>query len=430
MWSPLSKSFARVAVTLIALPLLLKVVCDAWAWQRARLRVRRVAAAAAAEAAAAGRGEVRTATAVSRLTHNRVFRLNFFNVTGPIGFQKAGAIFALYSLRIGIMPLWTLPYVPVLSPLYRQGVHWLSTNARTAAILLHVGSGSVGLLCGVRQFNRELRRKNKPLHRLLGRVYVAAGCICVLSLGPLWSTIGKGSGAGPSPMVQSMTVVANGMWVVATAIAVARARAGEVDEHRVWMIRSYLLLSVPITQRMVDFTLATFVFAGRAAAALAAAHIEWLRGTGAGLFGAQSLLANAAAARWSDAASVSGDAAGGAVGGEVVLSFNGFGRAQQFCFGFSAWSGLIINIAIAHYITSGQIGGGDLHETTTWPLVAKLLGIELQPDAAVAVEPSEDGGGGGAALGVEGAAPAELEAAPRSADDVNSAERVALITPV
>ena len=148
-------------------------------------------------------------------------------------------------------------------------------------------------------------------------------------------------------MVQTMTVVANGLWVVATAIAIARARAGKIAEHRIWMVRSYLLLSVPITQRMVDFSLALFIFAARTAGAFAAAHIEWLRGAGAGLLGAQSLLANVAAAQWSDAG-------GTAAGGEVVVSFNGFGRAQQFCFGFSAWSGLIINIAIAYYITSGE----------------------------------------------------------------------------
>ena len=84
------------------------------------------------------------------------------------GIQKAGAIFALYALRIMIVPLWSsIPYIPIVSPLYRQGEHWIATQPRTLAIILHVLSGSTALLCGGRQLNRELRHRNKPLHRLV-----------------------------------------------------------------------------------------------------------------------------------------------------------------------------------------------------------------------------------------------------------------------
>ena len=151
---------------------------------------------------------------------------------GPWGMQQWGGLFALYALRIFIVPLWDLPYIPILSPLYGQGQVWLETHERTLAILLHVGSGSIALLCGARQFNRTLRHRKPALHRLLGRVYVFAGLTCVCSLFPLWGTMGRGTSKEPSKLVQSMTLVTNTFWVIATATAVRHAREGRFEQHR------------------------------------------------------------------------------------------------------------------------------------------------------------------------------------------------------
>ena len=159
--------------------------------------------------------------------------LMLFGFLGPFGMQQAAGFFALYALRIFIVPLWDSPYyIPVLSPLYGQGKVWLETHERTLAILVHVGSGSIALLCGVRQFNRTLRHRKPALHRVLGRVYVVAGLICVCSLVPLWSTIGRGTSKQPSRLVQGMTLVTNTCWVIATASAVRHARAGRYEQHR------------------------------------------------------------------------------------------------------------------------------------------------------------------------------------------------------
>lgn len=82
-----------------------------------------------------------------------------------------------------------------------------------------------------------------------------------------------------------MTVVTNTMWLVATAIAVTRARQGKLEEHKRWMVRSYFLLTTPITQRIVDYVLALSIFVPRAMWAIGSALLAWIMGAGEGLFG-------------------------------------------------------------------------------------------------------------------------------------------------
>tara|TARA_B110000208_G_C11739689_1_gene419435 strand:- start:150 stop:551 length:402 start_codon:yes stop_codon:yes gene_type:complete len=88
----------------------------------------------------------------------------------------------------------------------------------------------------------------------------------------------------------------------------------------------------------------------------------------------ESLVRAAASDRWSGVEGSSSSSQG-----EAILSFNGYGRAQQICFGVSAWVGLLMNLQAARWLTErdGKFSGSDLHETTKDARIAWLLGVAL-----------------------------------------------------
>ena len=91
--------------------------------------------------------------------------------------------FALYSLRIPLVPqLWNgigLKYfIPVVSPVYREGEHWQASERR-AAILLHCVCGAAMLWLGVVQADRGFRKQNPGWHKWCGRAYVLCGLVTI-----------------------------------------------------------------------------------------------------------------------------------------------------------------------------------------------------------------------------------------------------------
>jgi hypothetical protein len=69
--------------------------------------------------------------------------------------ELAIAFFCLYASRLLLTPLWTIPYIPYVSPIYKQGMHWAASPTRKAAILVHITLGIVMLAAGVHQVRRK-----------------------------------------------------------------------------------------------------------------------------------------------------------------------------------------------------------------------------------------------------------------------------------
>jgi hypothetical protein len=97
------------------------------------------------------------------------------------------------------------------------------------------------------------------------------------------------------------------------------------------MVRSAAVVSVPITQRLFNFFACPVCMLG---------HVlffgwRWKSRVtiGAETDGLSNATPEHAAART----------------GEFVLSLDGWGRAEQQLFSWSAWSGLIMNVAVAEY---------------------------------------------------------------------------------
>lgn len=168
---------------------------------------------------------------------------------------------AVFAARYFLTPPpWLVPPIVPESFLHDRGAlaaMTLSPNLyyqHRLAFLLHVAGGIVALVTGLFQFIATLRASRPRLHRVLGRVYVAAvllgGSIGLplsfLTLGALPMAI-RGRFL---PMAIGTATLAVA-WLCTGLIAYRRARERRFDEHRAWMTRSYSLTFAAVTVRLV-----------------------------------------------------------------------------------------------------------------------------------------------------------------------------------
>ena len=147
------------------------------------------------------------------------------------------AILAFNALGTGVVGLrYVLPHVPFPTPLPNFYVRhdWL---------VAHAVFSSIAVLTGPCQFLPRLRSRSLNLHRWLGRIYcgaVLAGWVASLPIAAHAQT-GNVASAGFLSL--------GAFWIVTTAAAYFSIRAGRVQAHREWMIRSYALTAAAITLR-------------------------------------------------------------------------------------------------------------------------------------------------------------------------------------
>ena len=119
-----------------------------------------------------------------------------------------------------------------------------SFRERPWGVIGHAACGTLALLCGPLQFRHDLRARYRCLHRLLGRVYVAAA----LGAGATGLFLAAHAFGG------TVTHLGFGLLAVltltTTAVALARIRGGDVAAHRAWMIRSFALIFAGVTLRV------------------------------------------------------------------------------------------------------------------------------------------------------------------------------------
>ena len=119
-----------------------------------------------------------------------------------------------------------------------------SFRARPWGILSHAFFGTLALVAGPLQFRADVRNRYRRLHRVLGRVYVVAA----LGIGLTGLVMSAFSNGGMA------THLGFGLLAVltlgTTGMAFARIRAGDVDAHRAWMLRSFALIFAGVTLRI------------------------------------------------------------------------------------------------------------------------------------------------------------------------------------
>lgn len=102
---------------------------------------------------------------------------------------------------------------------------------------MHVLGGATFGILGPIQFGRVLKHRYGRIHRLVGRLFVAAGAMVALStLGLLWHFP-----YAYSALVSGARLVFALALGVALFLALQAIRRRDLDGHRTWMIRAYAI---------------------------------------------------------------------------------------------------------------------------------------------------------------------------------------------
>lgn len=160
-------------------------------------------------------------------------------------------------LLAGLLVLSAIPILVTMVRLVQIPLGALPPESQRFAVVpvahfAHALAGALFGLIGPVQFSNALRHRFGPMHRVLGRVFVAAGLLLVVSaLRLVWEF--------PTVVIWPLTltrlIVALGMGF-ALIWAVRAARRGARREHRAWMIRAYALGMGAATQAVVMLPIA------------------------------------------------------------------------------------------------------------------------------------------------------------------------------
>jgi uncharacterized membrane protein len=118
---------------------------------------------------------------------------------------------------------------------------------RRFGLVPHIAGGMVAILVGLAQLWLGLTGRTGALHRTLGRIYL--GAVAVASAGAFYLAV---------TIESQYFAYASGLfglgsaWVITTSMAYFSIRHRAVEQHREWMIRSYVVAFAFVTFRLFD----------------------------------------------------------------------------------------------------------------------------------------------------------------------------------
>lgn len=160
------------------------------------------------------------------------------------GLIYLGALLAVLIAFYGI-------FFPLVLPAMQDDYHLRFLSMSQILLTMHFVGGGIALLIAPLQF--VIYRKNRILHRYLGRLYFLA--IISGSIGGYymaWHAFG-----GIISMLGLGTLCT--LWWSFTLLAVIHARSGNIAAHRRWMIRSFALTYAAVTLRLMNLPLGSLV---------------------------------------------------------------------------------------------------------------------------------------------------------------------------
>ncbi|MEV4225311.1 DUF2306 domain-containing protein [Nonomuraea sp. NPDC049725] len=116
-------------------------------------------------------------------------------------------------------------------------LHYLS-------LTMHAVPGGLALIIGPLQFVPQLRARKPKLHRILGRTYLLS--IAAASLTALFAAAFTLGGLA----VQVAFYILVAAWLYSAFMAYRCIRRGQVQLHRIWLIRNYALTFAAVTLRI------------------------------------------------------------------------------------------------------------------------------------------------------------------------------------
>jgi uncharacterized membrane protein len=157
--------------------------------------------------------------------------------------------------RWGLVLALTVLAAFALRFIVKNALHYTAFDAATYGdlwprrhgLLPHIAGGVIAILVGLIQLWLGATGRTELLHRTLGRIYT--GAVLVASLGAFYLALTL------EPKYFTYAAGLFGLalaWVVTTSMAVLAIRRRAVEQHREWMIRSYIVTFGFVTFRLFD----------------------------------------------------------------------------------------------------------------------------------------------------------------------------------
>ena len=112
----------------------------------------------------------------------------------------------------------------------------------------HISGGIVALFIGPFQFWKAFRNRYLTTHRWMGRIYLAAIVTGTVSATYLAWTSGIRVNFSWALGLQCLAFV----WITSAAMAFLSVMRGRIQQHREWMIRSYVITFAFVTFRFLN----------------------------------------------------------------------------------------------------------------------------------------------------------------------------------
>lgn len=153
-------------------------------------------------------------------------------------------LIAFFGITIGLYPMVYL-IAPAAIPFWLSKANLTGEIWWLTAFYAHILGGGVALLLGWTQFLPRLRARRVALHRLLGKIYVAA----ILLFGATGGFVAAlvANGGFPSALGFGSLAV---LWFFSTLLAYRSILKKDIEQHKAWMIRSYALTFAAVTLRL------------------------------------------------------------------------------------------------------------------------------------------------------------------------------------
>ena len=136
---------------------------------------------------------------------------------------------------------------------YRSPIFGDSIFRNQLWVVLHMTGGSLTLLLGPVQFWGFVRRRWTGFHRMMGKFYVFGAGIAGLSALRL-------SVVSPCVPCRISLFILSILVILATVMAWITIKRGLVDEHRKFMVRSYICVMAFVAVRIDDLVSLSFLF--------------------------------------------------------------------------------------------------------------------------------------------------------------------------
>jgi uncharacterized membrane protein len=135
-------------------------------------------------------------------------------------------------VALGLFFVWDryVSFNPALATVdLPKGQPWKYT-----VLIIHIMSGSVGLITGALQLWPWLRRNHPEFHKMIGRIYFFGGAFPAIATAFILFSILRGQGT-----VGRWALAI--LWLIASVSALVKARQGNWIEHRRYVIFAYAL---------------------------------------------------------------------------------------------------------------------------------------------------------------------------------------------